>query len=111
SSISIDGSSAATDELGATEDSVASSRPSPSAVAAKAPVPAAPPPPAVSSAPAPQPAPASLSGMEQQLLGLHNAERSRIGAQPLRIDGGLRWAAHQRAADMAANGYFGQTSP
>src|SRR5207245_2262055 len=48
SSISIDGSSAAPDELGAPEDSVASSRPSPSAVAAKAPVPAAPPPPAVS---------------------------------------------------------------
>lgn len=76
-------------------------RPAPTATAAPPP-----PPPAALAQAAP-----ALTVLEQQLLDAHQAERARVGLAPLRLDAQLVAVARQRAADMAARGYFGHYSP
>jgi uncharacterized protein YkwD len=81
-----------------------------------------PPPPPPTSTPRPAPAPTrapappaappvSLSGLEQQLYGLQNNERTKAGLAGLALDPTLEAIARQRASDMAAKNYFAHTSP
>ena len=46
----------------------------------------------------------------QQMLTLVNAERSKAGCGPVRLDARLTAAASKHSADMAANNYFSHTS-
>jgi len=50
------------------------------------------------------------SASEAAVVSLTNAERSKAGCQPLRIDQRLVVAARKHSADMAANDYFDHTS-
>jgi len=45
------------------------------------------------------------------MFSSHNSERGRAGLAALHIDSALVEVARQRAADMAAKGYFAHASP
>jgi uncharacterized protein YkwD len=49
---------------------------------------------------------ASQADLRQELLRLINAERSRVGSPPLRLDDGLSRAAQQHADDISRSGDF-----
>jgi len=46
----------------------------------------------------------------QQMLTLVNAERSKAGCKPVRLDSRLNAAASKHSTDMATNNYFSHTS-
>lgn len=54
---------------------------------------------------------AGLSAVEQKVLDLTNAERSKAGLKPLAADAKLMDAAREKSADMRKNHYFSHTSP
>ncbi|AXH99201.1 hypothetical protein DV702_05275 [Sporosarcina sp. PTS2304] len=68
-------------------------------------------PPAQPSKPSETSTTANVSAVEQAVLNLTNAERTKAGLQPLQIDVALQKSAKQKSADMAANHYFSHTSP
>lgn len=49
--------------------------------------------------------------LEQQVLDLVNAERTKAGCAPVRLDAKLHTAAQKHAQDMAARRYFDHTAP
>lgn len=51
------------------------------------------------------------TGAEAQLLDMANAERSRAGLAPLKMDDGLVLAARQHAAEMASKGQLSHQFP
>ncbi|MFZ5818033.1 MAG: CAP domain-containing protein [Bacillota bacterium] len=55
--------------------------------------------------------PVVLTAVEEQILALVNAERTKAGLAPLILDGRLVATARAKSADMVANGYFSHTSP
>jgi uncharacterized protein YkwD len=46
----------------------------------------------------------------QEMLTLVNAERSKVGCGPVRLDARLNRAASKHSTDMATNNYFSHTS-
>ncbi|HBV86196.1 MAG TPA: serine protease [Desulfosporosinus sp.] len=62
-------------------------------------------------APAPSPEQPSIGVEEQKMLDLINAERSKVGVEPLKADAKLMEVAKIKAEDMAKNNYFSHTSP
>lgn len=52
-----------------------------------------------------------LSAYEQQVVDLTNAERSKNGLAPLKVDLELSKVAREKSKDMAANNYFDHNSP
>lgn len=65
-------------------------------------------------APAPESSPAEsgvLSGAEQQLLNLVNAERAKYGLSGLAVDSRLVHLARLKSEDMLDRGYFDHESP
>lgn len=53
----------------------------------------------------------NLSAYEQQVVDLTNAERSKNGLAPLKVDLELSKVAREKSKDMAANNYFDHNSP
>jgi uncharacterized YkwD family protein len=53
----------------------------------------------------------AVSAIEQEVLTLTNAERSKAGLKPLQIDSKLQNSARAKSADMAVKKYFSHTSP
>ncbi|WP_406208943.1 sigma-70 family RNA polymerase sigma factor [Kitasatospora sp. NBC_01560] len=90
--------------------------PTPAPTVAPAPAPTDPPVPPVPAAPAPTPTVARATATtppspERQLVDLVNAERSRAGCGPLRIDPRLHTAAQKHADDMVARSFFDHVNP
>ena len=54
---------------------------------------------------------ASISGIEQAVLSLTNAERQKAGLAPLQSDSKLMDSARAKSKDMATKNYFSHTSP
>ncbi|MBM7716380.1 CAP domain-containing protein [Siminovitchia sp. FSL H7-0308] len=52
-----------------------------------------------------------LSAFEQKVVDLTNAERSKNGLAPLKVDLELSKVAREKSKDMAANNYFDHNSP
>lgn len=61
--------------------------------------------------PAPSPEQPKIGVEEQEMLDLINAERSKVGAAPLKADLKLMEVAKLKADDMVKNNYFSHTSP
>lgn len=57
------------------------------------------------------PSATGLTEMEQQMLDLVNAERAKVGAQPLAADMRLTEQARLKSQDMIDKGYFSHQSP
>lgn len=53
----------------------------------------------------------NLSAYEQKVVELTNAERSKNGLTPLKIDENLSKVAREKSRDMSVNKYFDHTSP
>jgi len=79
------------------------------------PSPAPEPTPAPEPAPVPEPTPSpeqpTIGVEEQKMLDLINAERSKIGVDPVKADIKLMEVAKLKAEDMVKNNYFSHTSP
>lgn len=75
------------------------------------PSPAPAPTPAPEPTPAPSPEQPKIGVEEQEMLDLINAERSKVGAAPLKADLKLMEVAKLKADDMVKNNYFSHTSP
>jgi uncharacterized protein YkwD len=56
------------------------------------------------------PAAEAAASPAQQMLTLVNAERSKAGCAPVRLDSRLNAAASKHSTDMATNNYFSHTS-
>ena len=56
------------------------------------------------------PAAEAAASPAQEMLTLVNAERSKAGCAPVRLDARLNNAAAKHSTDMAANNYFSHTS-
>lgn len=54
---------------------------------------------------------AQLSAFEQEVVNLTNAERSKKGLAPLKVDVELSKVAREKSRDMSANKYFDHNSP
>lgn len=52
-----------------------------------------------------------LSAYEQKVVELTNAERSKNGLAPLKVDAELSKVAREKSRDMSANNYFDHNSP
>jgi|GEM_PF-2396170 len=53
----------------------------------------------------------SLSALEQQMVSLVNAERTKAGVEPLKVNLELTKMARDKSQDMIDNNYFSHTSP
>lgn len=55
--------------------------------------------------------PSGLNGLEREMIGYVNDERTRAGLNMLQIDTGLSEVARLKSQDMVNNGYFSHNSP
>jgi uncharacterized YkwD family protein len=67
--------------------------------------------PAPTPAPAPEQPDGQISAEAQKILDLANAERAKVGAQPLKVDMKVMEVANLKAKDMVEKNYFSHTSP
>ncbi len=88
---------------------VTPSQPAPAPVPAS--VPATNPAPAPAKAPAPAASNSSISAFEQQVVDLTNAERSKAGLAPLKLNVELSRMARIKSEDMRDKNYFDHNSP